>query len=134
MAEKLPSPHILSSPSTHSLSSEDQHVMAQMGVRQQLKRRFNIFTIFGLSITLLSSWEALGSALGVSMNAGGPVSVVYGLIFTFTGTLACAASIAEMASICPISGAQYHWTYMFAPKRWRVVVTFIQGEILDDLL
>jgi choline transport protein len=129
MAEKLTSPHILSSPSTHSLSSEDRHVMAQMGVRQQLKRRFNIFTILGLSLTFLASWEALGSALSVTMTAGGPVSIVYGLIFTFSGTLACAASIAEMASICPISGAQYHWTYMFAPERWRVVVTFIQGEI-----
>lgn len=117
----------VSDPETQSLSPSDRAVMAQMGKRQQLKRRFNGFTIFGLSITLLSSWEALGGALGVSMTAGGPVSVLYGLFFTFTGSLACAASIAEMASICPISGAQMHWTYMFAPKQWRVLVTFIQG-------
>jgi choline transport protein len=131
MAEKHPaqsSPQILSDTDTNSVSSEDQHVMAQMGKRQQLKRRFNGFTIFGLSVTLIASWESLGAALGLSMTAGGPVSVVYGLLFTFTGSMACAASIAEMASICPISGAQYHWTYIFAPKRWRVLVTFIQGE------
>jgi hypothetical protein len=71
--------------------------------------------------------------MGVAFTSGGPVSLVYGLMFTFTGTLACAASIAEMASICPISGAQYHWTWMFAPARWRVFITFIQGELHSPL-
>ncbi|KAH7384377.1 amino acid/polyamine transporter I [Phaeosphaeria sp. MPI-PUGE-AT-0046c] len=113
----------VSDPDTLSLSSEDQQVMAQMGKRQQLKRRFNFFTLLGLSITLVCSWEAFGSALGISMIAGGPSSVVYGLMFTFAGTLALSASVAEMASICPISGAQMHWTYMFAPKEWRIVAT-----------
>lgn len=65
--------------------------------------------------------------MGVGISSGGPVSLIYGLMFTLSGTLACAASIAEMASVCPISGAQFHWTYMFAPKKWRVFITFIQG-------
>jgi hypothetical protein len=103
-------------PDSTSLASDDKAVMHQMGKRQQLARRFNIFTIFGLSLTLLSSWEAIGGSIGVGLLAGGPVSLVYGLMFTFSGTLACAASIAEMASLCPIAGAQYHWTYMFAPR------------------
>jgi hypothetical protein len=55
------------------------------------------------------------------------VTLVWGLFFTGSGTLALACSIAEMASMCPISGAQYHWTYMFAPKKWRVQITFLQG-------
>jgi choline transport protein len=116
-----------SEPDVLSLSSEDKQVMSQMGKRQQLKRRFTGLSIFGLSITLLSSYEALGMSLAVAMIAGGPVSLVYGMLFVFAGTMACAASIAEMSSICPISGAQMHWTYMFAPKEWRVGVTFIQG-------
>jgi len=120
-----------SDPDDRSIASEDKTVMAQMGKRQQLKRRFNIFSIFGLSMTLLSSWEAIGASIGLGMTSGGPVSLVYGLMFTFCGTLACAASIAEMASMCPISGAQYHWTYMFAPKEWRVFITFIQGVYVE---
>jgi choline transport protein len=87
--------------------------MAQIGKRQRLQRRFNIFTIFSLSLTLLSSREAIGGSMGVAFTAGGPVVLVYNLIFMFTGMLAYAASIAEMASICPISGAQYYWTWMF---------------------
>ncbi|EAT81366.2 hypothetical protein SNOG_10867 [Parastagonospora nodorum SN15] len=135
MAEKTlahVSPRILSDgpdSDSRSQSSEDRQVMEQMGKLQQLKRRFNVFSIFGLSITLLSSWEALGMSLGVSMTAGGSSSLIYGLIFTFMGSLACAASIAEMASMCPISGAQMHWSYMFAPKELKVVVSFIQGQL-----
>lgn len=81
-----------------SMASEDKEVMAQMGKRQVLQRRFNIVTIFGLALTLISSWEALAGSLAAALVAGGPVSLVYGLVFTFTGTLACAASIAEMVS------------------------------------
>ena len=40
---------------------------------------------------------------------GGPVALVYGMILTLTGVFALAASLSEMASMCPISGAQYHW-------------------------
>lgn len=65
--------------------------------------------------------------MGVGLAAGGPVALVYGFLLSLSGTLACAASVAEMASICPISGAQYHWTYMFAPKGWKVFLSFIQG-------
>ena len=61
---------------------------------------------------------------------GGPVSLVYGLLFTLTGVLALAASLSEMASMCPISGAQYHWTYMFAPKKSAAFITWMQGKKL----
>lgn len=57
------------------------------------------------------------------------MSLVYGMILSITGTLALAASLAEMASICPISGAQYHWTYMFSPKRAAPFITWMQGWI-----
>lgn len=63
----------------------------------------------------------------MSLYAGGPVALVWGFFLTGSGTLALAASIAEMASMCPISGAQYHWTYIFAPPKWRIPVTFVQG-------
>lgn len=41
-------------------SMEDTVVMSQMGIRQQLERRFNAISILGLSLTLLASWEAIG--------------------------------------------------------------------------
>lgn len=51
------------------------------------------------------------------------------MILTIIGTLALAASLSEMASICPIAGAQYHWTFMFAPPRVAPFITWMQGWI-----
>ena len=75
----------------------------------------------------VSSWEAIAGAVGTGLYAGGPISLIWGFFLTGSGTLALAASIAEMASMCPISGAQYHWTYMFAPKRSAAFITWMQG-------
>jgi choline transport protein len=41
--------------------------------------------------------------------------------------MALASSLAEMASICPIAGAQYHWTALFASPRIRPFITWMQG-------
>ena len=59
---------------------------------------------------------------------GGPVALVYGMILAISGTLALAASLAEMASMCPIAGAQYHWTAMFSPPRFAPFITWMQGR------
>lgn len=49
------------------------------------------------------------------------------MLLSLTGTMALALSLAEMASICPIAGAQYHWTALFAPPRIRPFITWMQG-------
>ena len=64
-----------------------------------------------------------------SLGNSGPVSLVYGMLLSITGNLALAASLAEMASSVSIAGAQYHWTYMFAPRRVAQFITWMQGWI-----
>jgi choline transport protein len=60
---------------------------------------------------------------------GGPVSLVYGFILCFLGTLATAASLGELASMAPTSGGQYHWVYVLAPAGSNVWLSFITGWI-----
>lgn len=31
---------------------------------------------------------------------------------------ACAATLAELASVYPTAGGQYHWTSILAPAKW----------------
>jgi hypothetical protein len=50
------------------------------------------------------------------------------MLLSISGTLALAASLSEMASICPVAGAQYQWTYMFAPEKSKAFITRMQGE------
>ncbi|KAE9393861.1 putative amino acid permease, partial [Gymnopus androsaceus JB14] len=112
-----------------SMKFKDAVLLAHMGKKQQLKRIFGFFPILALSTTLLGSWESICSALTAGLLNGGPVSLVYGMLLAISGTLALAASLSEMASICPIAGAQYHWTFIFAPRKWANFITWMQGWI-----
>ncbi|KAK4556924.1 hypothetical protein LTR86_005905 [Recurvomyces mirabilis] len=108
-------------------TDHDLAVMAKIGKKQQFSRIFGFLSTLALSSTLLASWESVAESIAAGLTNGGPVSLIYGMLLSISGTLALAASLAEMASICPISGAQYHWTYMFAPKPWAAFITWMQG-------
>ena len=54
-----------------TIDGDDKDAMRQMGKKQQLLRRFKFVPILALSITLLSSWEAMGSTMGLGLSAGG---------------------------------------------------------------
>lgn len=55
--------------------------------------------------------------------------MVYGFIYAILGALSTAASLAEMASIWPTSGGQYHWTAMLAPPSQKVFLSWFAGWI-----
>ncbi|SLM34649.1 Amino acid/polyamine transporter I [Lasallia pustulata] len=108
--------------------NKDSVVMARMGKKQQLNRSFGFIPVLALSSTVLSSWESICATFAAGLVNGGSVALVYGFILAAIGTMCLAASLAEMASITPISGAQYHWTAQFAPKRAAAFVSWMQGE------
>ena len=37
--------------------------------------------------------------------------------------------MAEMASMAPIAGAQYHWVSEFAPERYQKILSYLTGYI-----
>jgi len=111
----------------HGSKVSDGYVMNIIGKKEQLLRRFGFLSILALSTTLLSSWEAIAGVFYAGLYNGGPVSLVYGMILSFIGTLALTSSIAEMASSTPIAGAQYHWTFTYAPKRAAIFLSWVQG-------
>lgn len=47
-----------------------------------------------------------------SLFNGGPTAWFWSFIIVFLGVLTLAASLAELASIQPVAGAQYYWTYV----------------------
>lgn len=58
---------------------------------------------------------------------GGPAAWFWSYIVVAFGALCQASTFAEMASIQPIAGAQYYWTWNFSPLRFRRFLTWIQG-------
>ncbi|KAJ5805360.1 hypothetical protein N7474_011247 [Penicillium riverlandense] len=97
--------------------------------RKHLERSFGSLSILSLSVTLLSSWESIANSFEEGLVNGGPAGLVWGMVLSITGTMAMALSLAELASMCPLAGAQYHWTALLAPPRIRAFSTWMQGWI-----
>lgn len=66
---------------------------------------------------------------------GGLAGVFWAYIWTFVGFGFVIGSLAEMASMAPISGGQYHWVSEFAPPKYQKFLSYISGKIpWNDLL
>ncbi|CAI7569475.1 unnamed protein product [Penicillium pancosmium] len=96
--------------------------------KQQLERYLNFFSSIAFSATLLATWESAGGSLLAGLYNGGPAVIVYGIILSTIGNMAIACSLAELASIHPTAGAQYHWSYFLA-SRGRRFISFFQGWV-----
>ncbi|OJJ75877.1 hypothetical protein ASPBRDRAFT_192069 [Aspergillus brasiliensis CBS 101740] len=122
----------LSSPAKgpHAMSIEDPPPPSSYQYRgkPRLERYLGFLPMLAFAATLQASWESLGSSLQAGLLNGGPVAIVYGMILSFAGSLCLTLSMAEMASINPVAGAQYHWTYELAPFAPRFL-SFIQGWV-----
>lgn len=92
-----------------------------------MQRIFSFTQLYFFALSFMSSWEAMATNIGLAFWNGGPRAMVWGFFIVFAGVLAQVASLAEMSSVQPIAGAQYHWTWHWAPQRYRRSITWLQG-------
>ncbi|MEV6315359.1 amino acid permease [Streptomyces sp. NPDC051776] len=78
-----------------------------MGYPRKLTRRFRAFDNFAISFTIINIISGIFSSFGFGMGAGGPRVLVFGWIFVSVMVLFVGASMAEIASAYPTSGALY---------------------------
>ncbi|KAL1644654.1 hypothetical protein SLS61_008706 [Didymella pomorum] len=105
----------------------DQNDMYRMGKQQELRRNFRFMSIFSYSMVLMATWETVLTTLTIPLTNGG----TGGAIVMFLVTAVCMGfvivSMAEMASMAPTSGGQYHWVSEFAPKKYQKFLSYIVG-------
>lgn len=97
------------------VSSEDTDLQ-RLGLKPQAKRDIGLLAIVGLGWNICNSWAAISATLAISIASGGPVTIIYGILLIFVLGGACALSMAEIASVYPTAGGQYHWTSILAPR------------------
>ncbi|KAJ9483605.1 hypothetical protein VN97_g9796 [Penicillium thymicola] len=126
-----------STPETSSLetssqkagTAQDKQDMWRAGRDQELNRNFRFLSVLGFTAVLMCTWEAVlfGSSYGLTNGGKG------GMIYTYLGGLAgfsfVILSMAEMASMAPLSGGQYHWVSEFAPPSAQALLSYITGWI-----
>ncbi|KAI9840833.1 MAG: hypothetical protein M1838_003892, partial [Thelocarpon superellum] len=109
--------------------SQDEMDLLHFGKRPQLKRSFGFFSMVGLTCTLMASWESIFSVFLDGFQNGGPAGLVYGFIFCWFGNLAVILSMAELSSMIPLSGGQYHWVACLAPQSQMKFLSYVTGWV-----
>jgi choline transport protein len=84
----------------------------QAGATRQMS---NLETI-SASWVICDSWAGVAGTIALAISQGGPVTLIYGPIVTVLLVGACTMTLAELASVYPTAGGQYHWTSILAPK------------------
>ena len=90
-------------------AASDKDVLHRFGYAQQLLRDMGGFSNFAISFSIISILTGAVTLYGVGLNAGGPVVMGIGWPLVTLFVLFVAASLAELASAIPTSGALYHW-------------------------
>ncbi|KAF4232602.1 hypothetical protein CNMCM8980_004849 [Aspergillus fumigatiaffinis] len=129
-------------------TAQDRKDMWRVGRQQELNRNFRFLSVLGFTAVLMCTWEAV--LLCVSLlpalkwdrqhtyrNSGASYGLINGgkggMIYTYLGGLVgfsfVILSMAEMASMAPTSGGQYHWVSEFAPPSCQCILSYITGWV-----
>ena len=87
----------------------DDAVLALLGKKQVLKRRFGFTSLFAFAVCELITWETVLALFSEPLENGGPAGAIYGFMISWASTLSVYTVISELASLAPIAGGQYYW-------------------------
>ena len=83
-----------------------------------VQQDISTLAVIGLGWNITNSWAGVAATMALSIASGGSPALMYGLLVIFVLVGSSAATVAELASVYPTAGGQYHWASILAPKRW----------------
>lgn len=87
-----------------------------MGRSQQLVRHFRLLSEASFAAIATAIWEIGLFEISPGLTDGGRPALIYSVIWNFVRFGPIYLSMAEMASMAPIAGAQYRWVSEFTPE------------------
>src|SRR4051812_42780662 len=103
-------------PDPTARSDADEQLLAQLGYRQELRRKLSGFSNFAVSFSIISILAGAIASYGIAMNAGGPLSITLGWLFVGGMVTLVALAMAEVCSAYPTAGALYWWAAALAKR------------------
>lgn len=108
-------------------SADDSINMRRMGRKQELVRHFRMLSVASFVAIATAAWEIGLFVITPGLTDGGRPVLVYSVLWNFVGFGPIYLSMAEMASMAPIAGAQYHWVSEFAPESMQKILSYLTG-------
>ncbi|KAF2819849.1 amino acid transporter [Ophiobolus disseminans] len=115
-------------PTTRAGTTQDlSHQLVGLHVQSETARAMSGLETISAGWVMCNSWAGIAATFALSIAQGGPVILIYGPIIMFVLVGSCALSLAELASVYPTAGGQYHWTSILAPKAWSRGLSYCCG-------
>ncbi|UKZ61281.1 uncharacterized protein TrAtP1_002548 [Trichoderma atroviride] len=108
-------------------TAADRADMYRMGKTQEMRRNFRFLSIFGFSMILMASWEFSLSVSTIGLVNGGTAGLIWMFFVCWIGFLLVNTTMAEMASMAPTTGGQYHWVSEFSPPQHQKFISYLMG-------
>ncbi|KAJ6446909.1 primary-amine oxidase [Purpureocillium lavendulum] len=108
-------------------TANDRRDMQRMGKKQEFRRNFRILSTIGFTICVTGTWIILLTSNTQGLIAGGPAGLFWSLVWSHIGQFFIVLSLAEMASMAPTAGGQYHWVSEFAPRQHQKILSYLSG-------
>ncbi|KAG9316243.1 amino acid permease-domain-containing protein [Chiua virens] len=138
---------LVTMPASHAMKESDEAVLATLGYKQEFRRTFKPFEIFGVAFSVIGLLPSIAcvvpsmcyvyfilhvvllrsSVLSSAVINGGAVSMVWGWAFASLFILCIGIALAEVASSAPTSGGLYYLTYKLSSPRYRNILCWIVG-------
>ncbi|RYP14807.1 hypothetical protein DL765_006108 [Monosporascus sp. GIB2] len=119
-------------------TAADRHAMWRMGKVQEMRRTFRFVSIFGMSMILTATWETILGTSTFGLIDGGTAGLIWTYLVCWVGFICTNMSIAEMGSMAPTSGGQYHWVSEFSPPRSQrflsYMIAFLAGSQIQGMI
>ncbi|KHC81346.1 hypothetical protein W5Q_01721, partial [Candida albicans SC5314] len=104
----------------------DVELLAQIGYKQELRRHYSTFQVFGIAFSIMGLLPSISSVLSIGLE-GGPAALVWGWISASIFILCVGTSLAFLGSAIPTSGGLYYYTNYYCPDAFRVPLSFMIG-------
>ncbi|KAJ0427176.1 amino acid/polyamine transporter I [Aspergillus carlsbadensis] len=118
-------------PNDATADVETEMAKGEIGIAGQLdmpmKRKFNILSIIAVGYNISNSWVAIAASFAIAIQSGGAVSLLYGIVLVTFAMLCTGVTLAELASVYPTAGGQYHFTSILASRRWSRSLSYFSG-------
>ncbi|MEU5720480.1 amino acid permease [Micromonospora sp. NPDC047738] len=103
----------------------DEERLAQLGYKQELRRKLSGFSNFAVSFSIISILAGAITSYGIAMTAGGPLAITLGWLFVGVMVIFVALAMAEICSVYPTAGALYWWAAALAKRNKAVWAWFV---------
>ncbi|KAF8582849.1 amino acid transporter [Ramaria rubella] len=105
----------------------DEELLRTLGYKQEFKREFTAFEVFGIAFSIIGLLPSIASVLFYAVPNGGPVGMVWGWLVPSCFILTIGMAMAELASAAPTSGGLYFWTYKYSSPQTRNFLCWLVG-------